>query len=389
MGFTLERLAADGVALTVAAPQDGAAKPAWAPFVALPTLDTRPVRLLAGVARDALRLLTRDRAALRSAIRAGREGGLHHLRCCLALARVRPDVLHLYADETATAFAGLAREWSVPAVASCRGAVFQVFARILPASPVRARAVAALRSATAIHCVCDNMADSVSGLGADRSRIRVIRSGLDVDFFRPPDRRAHTDELRIVSAGWYRWLKGYEYALLTMRRLLDAGVPARLEVMGGDPPTALGDRSDRARVIHAVRDLELEGAVRLTDRVSSEEFRARLWRADVLLHTSLSEGIPNVVLEAMACGIPVVTSACGGVREAVRDGTEGFVCELRDAPGLASALETLWQDPGLRERMGRAGRERVLAEFELGRQAREFADLYTALAGTRTVSSGP
>jgi glycosyltransferase involved in cell wall biosynthesis len=383
MRFTLERLADDGVALTLAAPsQNGAARPAWAPFVALPTPDTRRVQLLTGVARDACSLFARDRAALWSAVRAGREGGLHHLRSCLALARVRPDVLHLYADETTTAFAGLAREWGVPAVASCRGALFQVFAKILPGSPVRARAVAALRSATSIHCVCDDMAKSVSGLGADRRRIRVIRSGLDVDFFRPPPgTRPPAAELRIVSAGWYRWLKGYEYALLAMRRLLDAGVPARLEVMGGDPPTALGDRSDRARIVHTVRDLELEGAVRLTDRVSSEEFRTRLWNADVLLHTSLSEGIPNVVLEAMACGIPVVTTACGGVREAVRDGTEGFVCELRDAPGLAHALETLWGDPELRKRMGRAGRERILAEYELGRQAREFADLYTALAG--------
>jgi glycosyltransferase involved in cell wall biosynthesis len=72
-----------------------------------------------------------------------------------------------------------------------------------------------------------------------------------------------------------------------------------------------------------------------------------------------------VILEAMACGLPVVATDCGGVREAVRDGVEGFVLPPREPALAGAALERLWREPALRERMGRAGRARVLSEFTL------------------------
>ena len=121
----------------------------------------------------------------------------------------------------------------------------------------------------------------------------------------------------------FRWLKGHEYALQAIRHLIDSGVPVRLEIAGGDPHGSVGEASSRERLEHTIHDLGLERHVRLLGRVSSREVRDALGRADVLLHTSLSEGIPTVVLEAMACALPVVVSDCGGVREAVTDGDRG------------------------------------------------------------------
>jgi glycosyltransferase involved in cell wall biosynthesis len=77
----------------------------------------------------------------------------------------------------------------------------------------------------------------------------------------------------------------------------------------------------------------------------------------------------------MATGLSVVTTDCGGMREAVSDGVEGFVVPTRDAKGMAAALGRLAGDAGLRARMGAAARARVLKEFTLEGQVRAFRDL--------------
>jgi glycosyltransferase involved in cell wall biosynthesis len=97
----------------------------------------------------------------------------------------------------------------------------------------------------------------------------------------------------------------------------------------------------------------------------------------------LSEGLSNAALEAMACGLPVVTTDCGGMPEAITDGVEGFVVPLRDPHAMAKALSALASDVELRRRMGKAGRDRVLKQFTLGRQIEEFVSLLEDVARCR------
>jgi glycosyltransferase involved in cell wall biosynthesis len=91
---------------------------------------------------------------------------------------------------------------------------------------------------------------------------------------------------------------------------------------------------------------------------------------------SLTEGISNAALEAMACGLAVVTTGCGGMREAVTDGVEGLVVKTRDIAGMAAALERLAKDSRLRRRLGEAARAAVSKRFSLVRQTDEFLRLY-------------
>jgi glycosyltransferase involved in cell wall biosynthesis len=86
-------------------------------------------------------------------------------------------------------------------------------------------------------------------------------------------------------------------------------VPVQFEILGGDPTEEIGERSERERILHTVADLDLEGRVRVRGKLSSAEVARELQASDVLLHASLDEGLPTVLLEAMACGLPVV----GGV----------------------------------------------------------------------------
>jgi glycosyltransferase involved in cell wall biosynthesis len=110
--------------------------------------------------------------------------------------------------------------------------------------------------------------------------------------------------------------------------------------------------------------------------VEPDEVRDRLRSADAYLQSSVSEGHPTAVVEAMACGLPVVATDCGGTSEAVTDGVEGILVAPRDWRAMAAGLRMLWHDAELRERMGRAGRARAEDEFEMERQSGRFVALY-------------
>lgn len=88
-----------------------------------------------------------------------------------------------------------------------------------------------------------------------------------------------------------------------------------------------------------------------------------LKNSDVFLHTSAYEGMPNAVMEAMLAGLPVVSTRVGGVSDLIQDGVHGYLHEVGDIPGITRSLERLLNDPALRQKMGSAGRERILSEF--------------------------
>src|SRR5204862_8219023 len=108
--------------------------------------------------------------------------------------------------------------------------------------------------------------------------------------FRPGPVRSGMDELRIVAVGDLLWVKGHEYALEALRALLDAGVPARLDILGGDPDPGTGEHSQRPKLRNAIHDLGLDGRAHLHGEVSHAELRARLHAAATLLHPRLSVG---------------------------------------------------------------------------------------------------
>ena len=123
---------------------------------------------------------------------------------------------------------------------------------------------------------------------------------------------------------------------------------------------------------------------RLDDKVKFLGHRGDLPRlvaaADMLVLPSLYEGLPNVVLEAMELGKPVVATAAPGTTEVVVDGETGLLVPLRNPPALAKAIRTLVDDPERAKTMGAAGRTRVEAEFGVGRMIEGFATLYEELA---------
>jgi glycosyltransferase involved in cell wall biosynthesis len=182
--------------------------------------------------------------------------------------------------------------------------------------------------------------------------------------------------MEAISVGWLRWEKGHEYALEAVRAARDRGVPLRLQMLGALPDEWLARPMELERIRHTISDLDLDGHVHMAGAASSAEVVRRLVRSDVLLHAAVTEGMPSAILEAMACGVPVVASDCSGVTEAVADGVAGFVVPPRDPGALADALAALWRDPDLRARMGGAGRAQVLARHTLEHEHGNFLMLY-------------
>jgi glycosyltransferase involved in cell wall biosynthesis len=182
------------------------------------------------------------------------------------------------------------------------------------------------------------------------------------------------DRLVVAYCGRFTELKRVNDVLDAFLR---AGLPGRAECwMIGEGPSQSALESRAARPEYA-------GSVRFVGWV--ERTREWLPACDILIHPSSAEGLPNSVLEAMACGVSVIATRAGGTAEIIRDGTDGFLAGIGDVSTLAARLSELADDPGLRRRFGVAARDRVRTEFTLGRMVDGVRATMREAAGLRSV----
>jgi len=258
-------------------------------------------------------------------------------------------------------------DFKIPVVVSCRESQINIAPHNPERKAMRDGLAKILRRATAIHCVSKAIAREVQQYAQCLNKTTVIFPAVDPDFFCLPSEPKQSNFFEVITIGSLIWRKGYEYALSAIHKLVARGGPVRFHILGDGP--------ERQRLLYTIHDLGLENEVQLHGRVSLEQVRELLQQADVFLLSSLSEGISNAVLEAMACGLPVVTTDCGGMREAVTDGVEGFVVPVRDVDAMSSALQRLWKEPALKVKFGQNGRLRVISDFSLANQVFKFIDL--------------
>ncbi|MEO1366940.1 MAG: glycosyltransferase [Acidobacteriota bacterium] len=283
------------------------------------------------------------------------------------------DALYFPFNSAAVDHAPLLRI-GLPSVVSCRGSQVHV----APHQPERVAQTAGLRpsfeAATRVHCVSRATLDASVALGLDPAKATVIRPAVDVERFRPPSPGPPPGPpWRLAAAGGLSWLKGFEDLLLAVRRLRDRGHDVELDLMGDGP--------DRQRLRFAVHDLGLEEVVRMPGRVEPESVRRTLERSHVFVLSSLSEGLSNAALEAMACGVPVVSTRCGGMAEAIDDGEHGLLVPLQAPDALAEAIGRLLERDDLRRRIGAGGRRRVVRDFRLDRQVQAFTGVFLEAIG--------
>lgn len=211
----------------------------------------------------------------------------------------------------------------------------------------------------------------------DPARLVTIPNGVDVERFVPrkpsPGERqeagAGAGDLLVAAIGSLTPQKGFDHLIDTVALLASQSIPVRLAIAGEGPLRAqIEERARNAGVAERVR---LLGAI--------PDVRGLLSAADLVAGSSLREGLPLWMLEAMACGRPVVTTDAGGSREAVEDGVTGRLVPAGDAEALAGAIEELWADPERRATMGLAGRSRAEARFSARRMVARTEELYRSL----------
>jgi glycosyltransferase involved in cell wall biosynthesis len=296
----------------------------------------------------------------------------------------KPDIVHIALLDLAVAWPELLAGVEEPVVVSCRGSDLRV--RPLLGDSHRRRIQRTFARADMVHCVAHELAERALALGLEPSKLVVGHWGIDTTFFCPDngafDSGASDSEragqpLELVSVGRLHWVKGLEYSLQAVARLRRRGVPVSYTIIGR------GNESDRLSVLAAIRDLDLESAVRVLGPWSRAEVRAAFRSSDVFVLPSVSESVNTSTLEAMAVGMPVVVTDVGGMCEAVDDGVEGLVVPPRDPDALAEAVLTLGRDPSLRATMGANGRKRVTRDYELLDRSKAMRAEYMRLMDAR------
>ncbi|MDX1415151.1 MAG: glycosyltransferase [Candidatus Promineifilaceae bacterium] len=201
-------------------------------------------------------------------------------------------------------------------------------------------------------------------------KVIVIHCGVDTDTFQPVERNereSENHEFNIFCVGTLHEVKGQTYLVEACRLLNERGIDFNCHFIGDGP-----DISD---LVEQVEQAGLSDRVRFHGRRTHEEVAALLQDATVLVTPSVPtndgrrEGIPVVLMEAMASGLPVVSTAISGIPELVEDQRSGYLTEPGDSVAIADALAALYFDPALRQQFAQAGREKVEDEFDLEKNA--------------------
>lgn len=205
--------------------------------------------------------------------------------------------------------------------------------------------------------------------GGAEGKVRCIYHGLDLREY-PQRSSPRRDPPLILSVGQLKEKKGFAHLLEACRILTGRGVAFDCQIVGDGPL--------RDALAARIRELDLGRHVRLLGALPHETVLELYGEATVFALPCVTapdgdrDGIPNAILEAMALGLPVVSTAHSGIPEAVEDGASGLLVPPGDDEALADALARLVGDPALRERLGRRGRERVRELFDVDANARRL-----------------
>ncbi|MDD5579519.1 MAG: glycosyltransferase [Methylobacter sp.] len=214
------------------------------------------------------------------------------------------------------------------------------------------RMLAAIKNAKRVFSVADSLKQHVVSLGAEKDKIRVIGNGVDVAKFYPLDKKVARDQLEIpanakvlVSVGGLVDRKGFHRVIEVLPEMVTQYPQLIYLIVGGDSP----EGNIKERLENQVKALKLEENVRFLGAYPSEKLKTPLSAADVFVLATANEGWANVFLEAMACGLPVITTDVGGNKEVVNDNALGTVVPFGQSElllmALLKGLEIEWDRP--------------------------------------------
>ncbi|KUI45238.1 glycosyl transferase [Mycobacterium sp. IS-1590] len=305
----------------------------------------------------------------------------------------RPDVAHAHFWMSGIATQLAARHLDLPAVQTFHalGVVKRRHQGVRDTSPPDRLHLEAMvaRSATWVAATCTDEVFELMRMGRSRNRISVVPCGVDLDLFSPQGPVAPRGDLRrIVSVGRFVPRKGFDVVVRALPHMPDT----ELVIVGGPEASRLDTEPEAHRLMGLAGELGVADRVHLYGSVSRGDMPAILRSADVVACTPWYEPFGIVPLEAMACGVPVVASAVGGMLDTVVHDVTGQLVKPKRPDEVAKAVNILLRDDFLRKSMGAAGRDRARARYSWDRIATDSQRIYDRLAPVRapatSVSSG-
>jgi len=231
-----------------------------------------------------------------------------------------------------------------------------------------------LRAYERVLCVSDDLRASAVGHGVARKRCELLENGIDTaDWKRTASPRearirqgANPDRLLIGAVGRLSPEKGFDRLIDAIADLIREGSPVDLTIFGeGSQKDALQSKIDaRGMAAH----------IRLGGYCGN--LKPQYEAMDMYAMSSSREGLPNVVLEAMAMGVPAVATRINGIPRLIADGVDGILCEPDSVESLRDALRTLATGPELRRRLADAARTTIESRFSFEKRMRRMADIY-------------
>lgn len=312
----------------------------------------------------------------------GLRANLRHDHALVPVAAAGFDVVHFeFSGIAAAMVASLAQLRPARLAVSCRGSAEHIAPHADPERAERLRRVFA--TVDLVHCVSDEMAETVRGFGAPDEKILVNRPAVDTERWAgvgrvdPEERGTPERPLRLLSVARLHWNKAFDDAIRAVAVARRSGLHVRYRIAGEGP--------EREKLVYLRHSLGLDDEVELLGWQCQEDVEAQLGWADAFVLSSLDEGISNSALEAMAAGVPIVSTRCGGMEEALVGPDAGLLVDVGDRDELADALRSL-ADPARRRALALGGAAAARRDFDLARQAEVFAAAYRDLLASGAAS---
>jgi glycosyltransferase involved in cell wall biosynthesis len=201
------------------------------------------------------------------------------------------------------------------------------------------------------------------------SKFDICRLGVDTERFIPAVKSQPNETCQLLCVGRLTPAKGQAILLASVAQLKQQGITVHLTLVGMGP--------DEQSLKNYAESLDIASQVTFTGAIDQDHILAYYHLADMFVLPSFAEGLPVVLMEAMAMEIPCITTTITGIPELIQQGQNGILVPASDSEGLTQAIKQLAENPALRQQLGTAGRLKVLSDYELSKNTQYLHEKLT------------
>jgi teichuronic acid biosynthesis glycosyltransferase TuaC len=289
----------------------------------------------------------------------------------------KPDLIHAhFSYPDGFGMIGLAKKWNIPLVISALGTIERKVA--YEGSYTSRQIIKAMNFADKVLSVSEDLKLHIVNLGINENKVIVVPNGVDTEKFKPAGKENSRkllnlplDKNIILFVGALRSIKGVDYLIEAAKNFVDSNT--ELYLVGRDD----GLKKSLKKM---AQDFKITDFIKFIGPVNHEDIPLWISASDILVLPSLSEGRPNVVLEALACEVPVVATDVGGIPELIINGETGYLVPAKNPLELSEKVNKLLGDENQREKMGKFGRKSIIQRgLTWEAHAKKTVDIYSKL----------